>query len=185
MRIVVAGGLGVGKTTFVGTVSQKPVLGTEAVMSVASIDVDDLSATPNKTTTTVAMDVGQISIDDGATLHVFGTPGQPRFWFMWDDLVKGAIGAVVLVDTTRLRDCFGPLDFFEARGVPFVVAINAFDGLLRHSPDDVRDVLNVSEETPVLVCDARHRESARQTLALAVEHAISGPDRIPPAQGLP
>jgi signal recognition particle receptor subunit beta len=171
-KIVIAGGFGVGKTTLVGSVSEITPLTTEAIMTSAGVGVDDTRQVPGKTTTTVAMDFGRISIDEDLVLYLFGSPGQNRFWFMWDDLVRGAIGAVVLVDTRRLEDCFGPLDFFEARGLPFVVAINAFDGLVRHDPEEVREALQLSTEVPVVVVDARDRESAKQSLIAVVEHAL-------------
>jgi signal recognition particle receptor subunit beta len=180
-KIVVSGGFGAGKTTFVGAVSEFVPLRTEAVMTSASVGVDDLTATPHKTTTTVAMDFGRISIDDELVLYLFGSPGQNRFWFMWDDLVRGAIGAVVLVDTRRLEDCFGPIDFFEARSLPFVVAVNAFDGVLQHRPEEVREALSLGPEVPVLVCDARQRESAKQTLIAVVEHALRTWSNMSPA----
>ncbi|GAA1940682.1 MULTISPECIES: GTP-binding protein [Amycolatopsis] len=172
-KIVVAGGFGSGKTTLVGAVSEIDPLTTEASMTEASASVDDLSATPNKTTTTVAMDFGRITLDSDIVLYMFGTPGQHRFWFMWDDLALGAIGAVVLVDTRRLSDAFPSIDFFENRNLPYVVAINCFDRLLHHQIDDVRHALTISPSVPIMACDARERESAKQVLISVVQHAIS------------
>jgi len=141
-------------------------------MTEASAGVDDLGSTPNKRTTTVAMDFGRVSLDSDLILYLFGTPGQHRFWFMWDDLVRGAIGAVVLVDTRRLADCFAAVDFFEDRGLPYVVALNRFDGLLSHQVQDVRDAMAISPNIPMVSCDARDRESTKQTLIGLVEHAM-------------
>ncbi|HZY27500.1 MAG: GTP-binding protein [Jiangellaceae bacterium] len=173
VKIVVAGGFGVGKTTLVGAVSEIEPLRTEALMTEASTPVDDLSMLPDKTTTTVAMDFGRITLADDLVLYLFGTPGQNRFWFMWDDITRGAIGAVVLVDTRRLADCFGAVDYVEQRGIPFVVAINAFDGVLQHGVDEVRDALQVSSEVPFVVTDARERESVKNVLVGLVEHAMA------------
>ena len=142
-------------------------------MTEASVPVDDLSMLPDKTTTTVAMDFGRITLAEDLVLYLFGTPGQNRFWFMWDDITRGAIGAVVLVDTRRLADCFGAVDYFEQRDIPFIVAINAFDGVQQHSVDEVRDALQVSAEVPFVVTDARERESVKKVLVRLVEHAMA------------
>jgi len=172
-KIVIAGGFGVGKTTLVGSVSEITPLTTEAIMTSAGVGVDDTRQVPGKTTTTVAMDFGRISIDHDLILYLFGTPGQTRFWFMWDELVRGAIGAVVMVDTRRLADCFAAIDFFEHRRLPYLVAINCFDGVQYHDANDVRDALAIPAEVPVLSCDARSRESTKQVLIALVEHVLS------------
>jgi hypothetical protein len=172
-KIVIAGGFGVGKTTLVGSVSEITPLTTEAIMTSAGVGVDDNRDVPGKTTTTVAMDFGRISIDQDLILYLFGTPGQTRFWFMWDELVRGAIGAVVLVDTRRLADCFAAIDFFEHRRLPYLVAINCFDGVQLHSPNDVREALAIGPGTPVITCDARSRESTKHVLITLVEYVLS------------
>src|SRR5215831_300810 len=172
VKIVVAGGFGAGKTTFVGSVSEITPLTTEAVMTSVSDGVDDLSHTPEKTTTTVAMDFGRVTLDAGLVLYLFGTPGQHRFWFMWDDLIQGAIGAVVLVDTRRLADSFPAVDYFESAGLPFIVAVNGFNGYFPHALSDVQEALSISPRVPIMQCDARGRGSTKATLIKLVEHAM-------------
>jgi signal recognition particle receptor subunit beta len=173
LKVVVAGGFGVGKTTLVRALSEIPPLLTEEAMTTASTGVDDLSAVPDKQTTTVAMDFGRITVDESLILYLFGTPGQDRFWFMWDELARGAVGAVVLVDLRRIDDCFAAVDYFENRRLPFVVAINGFPKTTEFDPEVVREALALSADTPVMHMDARKQDSCVGTLVRLVEHALS------------
>jgi signal recognition particle receptor subunit beta len=172
-KIIIAGGFGVGKTTMVAAVSEIPPLTTEAEMTSVSTGIDDISAIPGKTATTVALDFGRITLADDLILYLFGAPGQERFWFFWDELARGAIGAVVLVDVRRLGDAFAAIDFFEHRGIPHIVAVNQFDGAPTHGHEEIRDALAVHETTPLLIVDARKRESSKRVLVTLLEHAVT------------
>ncbi|WP_051791020.1 GTP-binding protein [Amycolatopsis jejuensis] len=178
VKVLVAGGFGVGKTTMVGSVSEVPPLRTEEVITTASEGVDDLSGVEGKTTTTVALDFGRITINPELILYLFGTPGQDRFWFMWDELADGALGAVVLADTRRLESCFPAVDFFERRGLPFMVGVNCFDGAYRYGTEEVRAALDLDPEVPLLLCDARERDSTKQVLTILMEHVLAHSDTL-------
>ena len=172
-KIVVAGGFGVGKTTFVGAVSEIDPLRTEALVTDVSEGVDNIDKVQTKTSTTVAMDFGRITLAEDLVLYLFGTPGQRRFWFMWDDLVKGAIGAVVLVDTRRLDDSFAAVDYFEAKGLPFIVALNEFEGAQTFGTEEIREALAIPSHIPIITVDARDRESAKHALVRITEFALT------------
>ncbi|MDI3422822.1 GTP-binding protein [Streptomyces luteolus] len=173
LKVLVAGGFGVGKTTFVSTVSEIEPLSTEELLTTVSEATDSLEGIEGKSTTTVAMDFGRLTLDERHVLYLFGTPGQERFWFMWDELSDGALGAVVLADTRRLEDCFSAVDFFERRGIAFVVAVNEFDGSYRYEPEEVRAAVDLKPEVPVVLCDARVPGSGIQTLVTLVQYLLT------------
>jgi signal recognition particle receptor subunit beta len=172
IKILIAGGFGAGKTTLVGAVSETKPLRTEEILTDKGVRVDDIAGVESKTTTTVAMDFGRITIKDQFMLYLFGTPGQERFWFMWDEVALGSLGAVVLADTRRLADCFPAVDYFERRNIPFIVAVNCFEGAKQYELDEVEAALNLGSGVPVMLCDARVRESGKKVLIALVQHAM-------------
>src|SRR6201990_2167152 len=185
LKILVAGGFGVGKTTMVGTVSEIPPLRTEELLTEAGSGIDDLTGVDRKTTTTVALDFGRITINSELVLYLFGTPGQERFWFMWDELSNGALGAVVLADTRRLDHCFAAVDFFERRGIGFIVAVNECDGSYHYESDEIRAALDLKPDVPVVMCDARQCNSGTRVLIALVQHLLASTPGTPPAELYP
>jgi uncharacterized protein len=173
LKLLIAGGFGVGKTTFVGAISEIEPLHTEELLTVASVGTDRLTGVEQKSTTTVAMDFGRITISRDHVLYLFGTPGQERFWFMWDELSSGAMGAVVLADTRRLEDCFPAVDFFESRGIGFLIAVNEFDSSCRYDTDDLRSALDLKPDIPIMLCDARDGRSATAVLISLIHHLLA------------
>jgi signal recognition particle receptor subunit beta len=182
IKLLVAGGFGVGKTTFVDSVSEIEPLTTEELITAASVGVDSLEGVENKSTTTVAFDFGRITLVPGLVLYLFGTPGQNRFWFMWDELSSGALGAIVLADTRHLEACFEAVDFFERRGIKFIVAVNEFDEAFHYEPDEVRAAIGLSADVPVTLCDARDNYLATSVLVSLIQHLVAATTTPSPGQ---
>ncbi|MBT2226094.1 ATP/GTP-binding protein [Nonomuraea sp. NEAU-A123] len=180
VKILIAGGFGVGKTTLVGAVSEVAPLRTEEYLTDASVGVDDLEGLSGKSTTTVALDFGRITLNSQLVLYLFGTPGQERFWFMWNDLVNGAMGAIVLVDTRRLDVSFASIDFFESRGIPFVIGVNCFHGVKDRTQEEIRKALDLDPQVPLVLCDARDRTAGRDVLLALIEHLMAAQSRVAP-----